>query len=174
LTASGVVYKTCARDESYTLQPMYIRWQSRKRRRSQYGDWRKSDVHWSAILVENARVDGKPKQRHVAYLAGFTESAIKIMAQRCHLWDQIDHRLDRLSNQITSDDRAKIETVLAARIPRPTTAEYKDSARKAAELLGWEGLSEKRRAALKDERELWENSPSDVSGILRRRQSALS
>jgi hypothetical protein len=148
---------------------MYIRWQSRKRRRSQYGDWRRPDIHWSAVLVENTRVNGKPNQRHVAYLAGFTESAIKIMAQRCHLWDQIDHRLDRLGNQITPDDRRKIDAVLAARIPRPTAAEYKNSAREAAELLGWEWLSEKRRASLEDERELWENRPPDMSAIKRRR-----
>jgi hypothetical protein len=148
---------------------MYVRWQSRKRRQSRYGDWRHHpDIHWSAILVENTRVDGKPIQRHIAYLAGFTKSAIKIMAQRCHLWDHIDDRLDRLGNQITTDDRTKIEATLAERVPRPTAAEYKNSAREAVELLGWEWLSEKRRAALEDERELCENRPSDVSAVFPR------
>jgi hypothetical protein len=40
---------------------------------------REPDVHWAAIIVESVRVDGKPTQRHVAYLGGITESAIAIM-----------------------------------------------------------------------------------------------
>jgi hypothetical protein len=87
----SVVYNLRARLKLYTTS-MYIRWQSRKRRFPQFGRWgkrvrgerklaytregtSKQDVHWSAILVENVRIDGKPTQRHVAYLAGFTDSA---------------------------------------------------------------------------------------------------
>jgi hypothetical protein len=43
----------------------------------------KQDVHWAAVLVEGARVKGKPVQHHIAYLGGITESAIEIVAQRC-------------------------------------------------------------------------------------------
>ena len=87
---------------------MYIRWQSRKRRRSQYGDWRCPDIHWSAVLVENTRVDGKPNRRPVAYLAG-SPKAHQDQGPAVYLWDQIDYRRDRLGNQITLDDRQKIE-----------------------------------------------------------------
>ena len=82
---------------------MYIRWQSRERRSPQFGRGKqlhrkwdhkrqradyayarkgtsKQDIHWRAILVENERVNGKPTQRHIAYLVGFTESAIAIPA----------------------------------------------------------------------------------------------
>jgi hypothetical protein len=41
---------------------MYIRWQTRR--------------HRAIILVENVRVDGRPRQKHVAYLAGFDERRV--------------------------------------------------------------------------------------------------
>ena len=38
-------------------------------------------------------VDGKPKQRHIAYL-GFPESALAYPAQQRFLWDRIEDRLN--------------------------------------------------------------------------------
>jgi hypothetical protein len=132
---------------------MYLRWQSRKRERPQFG-WQGQDTRWSAVIVETARIGGKPKQRHVAYLVGFTESAIKIDAQRCHLWDHISARLDQLGNQITPDDREKIEAAIAKKVRRPTVAEYKEVARDCVQILGWRWISDKQRAALQDESDL--------------------
>jgi hypothetical protein len=139
---------------------MYVRWQSRKRRRSEFGpskgkDTHWKDTHWSAVIVESTRVSGKPVQRHVAYLAGFTDSAIKINTQRCLLWNDISARLDRLGKQITPADRHKIEATIAEKVPRPTAAEYKDSARRRAQVLGWKWLTDKERTLLRDEAELW-------------------
>jgi hypothetical protein len=122
---------------------MYIRWQYRWRAgRPQFDPYWQDDgtpvqdVHWSAIIVESTRVNGKPKQRHVAYLAGFTESAIKIDAQRCFIWDSITDRLDRLGNRITPADRQKIEAAVAEKVPRPTPVEYKEIARRSAQIIG--------------------------------------
>ena len=84
----------------------------------------------------SVRVDGKPVQRHVAYLAGFTESAIAFPVQRCHLWDAIVERLDRMGNRITTIDRQKIEAAIAKKVPRPSLEEYKVAARNSAQLLG--------------------------------------
>src|SRR5262249_1486879 len=81
----------------------------------------KQDRHWRAILVENVRVDGKPTQRHVAYLAGFTESALAIPAQQYFLWQQIEEQLDRLHNRIPAKDRKQIEAVLIKKIGQPPT-----------------------------------------------------
>ena len=74
---------------------MFIRWQSRLRQRAQFGS-HKSDIHWRAVLVESARIDGKPRLQHIAYLAGFTESAAKIPAQRRLIWERIEKQLKRL------------------------------------------------------------------------------
>jgi hypothetical protein len=117
---------------------MYVRWQSRKRRKPQFGHYGKTirdarrggdrfiaragtnerDQHWRAILVENVRIDGKPTQRHVAYLGGITESGIEIVAQRCFFWDKVRERLDAL--RLTDADRRQIEATVAERVPRPT------------------------------------------------------
>ena len=40
------------------------------------------DVPWPALVVENVRIDGKSTQRHIAYLGGLTESAIRSVHQR--------------------------------------------------------------------------------------------
>jgi hypothetical protein len=133
---------------------MFVRWQSRQRERAPFGFGRGGDTHWRAIVVESARIAGKPKQRHIAYLVGFTESAIEIEAQRCHLWDHISARLDQLGNQITPDDREKIEASVAAKVQRPTAAEYKKVARDGVQILGWHWITDKQRAALQDESDL--------------------
>ena len=104
---------------------MYLRWRHRWRKTHERTP--EADVHWAAILFENARVNGKWKQRQIVYLAGFAESAAKIMGQRCLIWDRVDDRLDRLGSKITTDDRAKIEAAFAQRVPRPSAAD-KDSA----------------------------------------------
>jgi hypothetical protein len=101
---------------------MYIRWQSRKRTSYQpaFGHGFQ-DTGWRAILVENVRVDGKPKQRHIAYLAGFPESALAHPAQQMFLWDRIEDRLKGLSNRISAKDRDAITKALVKVIGKPPT-----------------------------------------------------
>jgi hypothetical protein len=143
---------------------MFIRWQSRKRRRPAFGHWErpKQDVHWKAVLAESARVNGKPLQRHLAVLGGITDSAIEITAQRCHFWDGVIERLERLGNQITADDRQRIEVQVANKVPRPTPDEYKAEARRSAQMWGWKYLTEPQRAALQDEAAQWRNGQGQL------------
>jgi hypothetical protein len=58
---------------------MFIRWQKRKAYMSRWSR-KGNDVHWNVALVESLRVKGKPRQRHVANLCGFTEHQIKTPA----------------------------------------------------------------------------------------------
>jgi hypothetical protein len=106
---------------------MYLRWQARKRVNPKYWTGKRDewidDVHWAAIVVESVRVDGKPTQRHIAYLSGITESAIAIVHQRYYFWQDIDDRLTRLSNRIGNDDRCRIQEALAKKVPRPSEAD---------------------------------------------------
>jgi hypothetical protein len=115
---------------------MYVRWQSRKRRRAAYGSGSGPDVHWSAILVEALRVKGKPVQQYIAYLGGITESAIAIVHQRCWFWEHVGECLDRLRNRISAADRQQIEQVVAKRVPRPTKAQYAKCVRDRARWFG--------------------------------------
>jgi hypothetical protein len=108
-------------------------------------------VHWKAILAESARIDGQPTQRHVAYLAGITDSEIASMVSRCHFWDHVTARLDRLGNRITIEDRRRVEAAVAQEVPRPTPDEYKAQARGTAQRWGWDFLTAPQRAALQDE-----------------------
>src|SRR4029077_4388537 len=87
----------------------------------------------------------------------------KIDARRCHLWDHISERLDQLGNQITAADRKQIEAAIAAKLPRPTPAEYKDIARNNAQLIGWEWITTKQKAALHDEAEQWQDHTGDLA-----------
>ena len=107
---------------------MFIRWQSRKREIyfSFYsGGDPQGDVHWNAVLVESERVNGKPRQNHIANLCGFTEYQIKHPAQQVRVWEHAIKTLDRLGNRITPEQRRQVEAALAKRIGRakPTKRE---------------------------------------------------
>jgi hypothetical protein len=132
---------------------MFIRWQSRKRRIPKFGRYGKQlrsrsgyayerfgkseqDVHWSAIIIESVRVGGKPRQRHVAYLGGITESAINIGAQRAWFWVNVMQRLDGLANRVSKDDRERIEAAVGKKVPRPTAAEYEEIVRNMRSIHG--------------------------------------
>ena len=78
-------------------------------------------MHWRAVLVESARLDGRPQQRHIAYLAGFTESATRIPAQRRLIWERIEKHLKRLGKRIPAKDRESIIAVLIEKIGKPPT-----------------------------------------------------
>ena len=132
---------------------MFIRWQTRKRK------WRE-DTHHRAILVESARVGGKPVQRHIAYLGGITDSSIAILHQRCFFWDGIAAGFDKLGKKVSAADRKNLEAVIAAKVPRPSAEEYKTAARKSAESIGWKYLTDEFKAVLADEADKWQDHES--------------
>ncbi len=101
---------------------MFVRWIPRNR--EIYRSWHGDDVtHWRALLVENRRVNGKVRQRHLAYLAGFHEGSLRVPAQRLHLWDKITQRFDGLGAHISPAQRVAIEETMRKRIGPPPTAE---------------------------------------------------
>jgi hypothetical protein len=113
-----------------------VRWQSRKHtvRSSHLGG--PDDIHWRADLVESVRIDGKPRQKYVAYLVGFTEQQTRDKrtgkireAQQFFIWERALERLDQLDQQfffvLHLNARKRIEDALAKRIgmPAPTREE---------------------------------------------------
>lgn len=134
---------------------MYVRWQSRKRQQPDIGDYGPQlrdefglvrnargsylrtrhradgsvgqDVRWTAVIVESVRIDGKPRQKHVAWLASITESRIEIDHQRRYFWDAAYERLDQLGNRISIDDRQRIEASVALKVPRLSREEHEAS-----------------------------------------------
>src|SRR5262245_29494257 len=114
---------------------MFIRWQARRRRSPTHGPYRllgdgtsvradteEFDVHWSAALSECVWINGRPRQRHLAYLGGITESAITHSAGARYLfWKKLVERLAEAS--VAGKDRRLIEDAVAARVPRLTEQE---------------------------------------------------
>ena len=88
----------------------------------------------AATLKETVQIDGKPKHEHVAYLGDITESAVERLPQRCYFWESVTERLDKLSDRISPDERLRIESAIAERVPLPTGAEFKRTVESAATL----------------------------------------
>ena len=101
---------------------MYVRWQWRYERRRSVERRYWSPPAWGyAILVESVRIDGKPKQRHVAYLGSVHLD--QTVHYRAWWWHRIGAKLDALGNRIPADDRPRIEAALAKEVPKVSTDE---------------------------------------------------
>ncbi len=75
-----------------------------------------------AELVESYRnKDGKPRQRHIAYLASNYEGVDETLAlsMRYQFWKNARVALDRLGVRVSPLDRIKIEAALEKRVPEP-------------------------------------------------------
>ena len=92
---------------------MYVRWQRRTRKR------RPRSPLLVAVLVECRRVDGKPRQNVVGYLAGIGEQLVgEREREHREFWAKVDKRLDELG--VDGDTRAKIEASIDRRVVRVT------------------------------------------------------
>ncbi len=93
---------------------MYVRWQRRRRVRK-----RKSSPLLTAVLVESCRVDGKPRQKGIAYLGGIREAYVDERAwEHRAFWLSVDERLDALG--LDPETRARIEASVESRVRRVT------------------------------------------------------
>ena len=96
---------------------MYVRWQRKQRvDKNGYG------ALLTATLVESRRIDGKPRQRSIAYLGSIREGLIeRTLSHHGYFWRDATRRLDQLD--MTRGQRDKIETALASRVRRLTDSE---------------------------------------------------
>jgi endo-1,4-beta-D-glucanase Y len=72
-------------------------------------------------LARSFRVNGgKPQQQHIAFLGSISIDG----SDRLRFWLQLTMKLDRLSERLSSADRAKILAAITAKLgPPPTRAE---------------------------------------------------
>ncbi len=101
---------------------MFIRWQKRKRR--------DGVTRLNAILCESRRVDGKPRQEHIAYLGAIDDVWLDqplddpgANLKRHEFWEKAEKRLAPLANRLASDDHHKIREQLNAKVPMADTNE---------------------------------------------------
>jgi hypothetical protein len=103
---------------------MYVRWKKResRARRGYVETVQNPDppVILTAMAVESVRVDGKPRQRIVAYLGTIWERNIEHVWRRHYFWEAADKAL----NAMPQPHRSKIEAELLAKVKRPTEAEF--------------------------------------------------
>jgi|GraSoiStandDraft_11_1057310.scaffolds.fasta_scaffold1741540_1 hypothetical protein len=99
---------------------MFVRWQLyeskaqdetlRERRHAR-------DARLKAILVESARVDGKPRQKHVAFLGSTCIDG----GDRVRFWRKVTRVLERLDNRVTAPERERILAAIRAKVGEPPT-----------------------------------------------------
>jgi hypothetical protein len=90
---------------------MYVRW---KKRVSSVED---NPTVWYAYLIENKRVDGKPRQKNIAYLASIAEGG-EDGDWGLWFWCDAEEKLSRL--ELSSQELEAIRTQLATKVSRPT------------------------------------------------------
>lgn len=96
---------------------MYVIW--RKRKREHYGGWDKvGDVRLTPTIVQSRRVNGRPKQEHIACLPSIIETQINEKSA-VWFWDGVEKKLAGLTNRISHEDVEKIRTALGKVVPQP-------------------------------------------------------
>ena len=98
---------------------MYVRWQRRMA-------LKRHKIRYDFALVENIGVEGKPTQRHIAYLGSVDAGSIKRrdgLPDRFDFWNGVAERLDALGGRISAEDRQRFEAAIAEKVPRPSKQE---------------------------------------------------
>jgi hypothetical protein len=118
---------------------MFVRWQTY---RSQalwpwHAESKDKRARLKAILVESVRVDGKPRQKHIAFLGSIAsdEAIDGILGKR--FWRDVRSRLKRLGNRVGPEDYERIIASIAAKVGGvpPTEAELEQFGRVVDEQL---------------------------------------
>jgi len=107
---------------------MYVRWKKRMRTRQGVPT---GMYALTAVLVEGVRVNGKPRQRFVAYLGTIWGIVTAVHGHRLRFWKRVDANLDRLTEPV---DRERTEAKLAEVVPRPTAESQAEALRRLAEI----------------------------------------
>jgi hypothetical protein len=93
---------------------MYVRWQLYRSQARNRSHRERNDKHarLKAILVESVRIDGKPQQKHIAFLSSTSIDG----GDRPRFWYEVTTKLDRLSNRLSPADRKQIVAAIAKKV----------------------------------------------------------
>jgi hypothetical protein len=109
---------------------VFVRWKRRPLRRRETSSPAQQAL--SAVLVETDRVDGRPRQRVVRYLATVKAGQLGYPLSVERFWRAVDARLADLP--LADDQRLVIERKIGGTVPRPDTDVL---ARTRAEFEAW-------------------------------------
>lgn len=114
---------------------MFVRWQKRMKRNGV--------TRLNAVICESRRVDGKPRQEYIAYLAGIDGVWLDqprddpdANLKRHEFWEKVEKRLAPLANRFGPDDHHKIREQLNAKVPMADPTEAPLSS-----LIAWSRIS---------------------------------
>ena len=99
---------------------MFIRWKARTLRKPGSSGLETRSLY--AVLVESRRVEGRPRQKVVKYLAHLNEDQKHDDEHRRLFWERVDEKLATLS--LAPRERTEIEEKLSEVIARPGTPEH--------------------------------------------------
>lgn len=99
---------------------MYIRWNRKKRIKKIEWVMKEGDYIY-AVLVENIRIDGKPRQKTIKYLSGIGENNPSVYS-RMMFWEKAEKNLASLN--LAPDVQEKILASLRERVPKPSDEEF--------------------------------------------------
>ena len=93
---------------------MYVRWQRQRSRARDERQRERNDARprLKAVLVETVRVDGKPRQKHIAFLGSVSIDGRDIR----RFWYDVTTRLDRLGNRVSAEECERIGAAIAERV----------------------------------------------------------
>jgi hypothetical protein len=131
---------------------MFVRWQTYPSQALNFWHAKHNDkrARLKAVVVESVRVDGKPRQKHVAFLGNIrSDDAIDGIAGK-RFWGYVISKFKRLGNRVGPEDYERIIASIAAKVGGvpPTEAELEQFDRVVdAQLRGLEtSLAPYRRA----------------------------
>jgi hypothetical protein len=106
---------------------MFVRWQTYQ------SQWR--DDRLRAVLVESVRIDGKPRQKHIAFLGSIASNSLGKPGPR--FWYDVTAKLKRLGNRIGPEDYERIIASITAKVGglAMTEAELEQFERECEQLL---------------------------------------
>jgi hypothetical protein len=93
---------------------MYVRWQqyrsrARDERRREQNNTR---ARLKAVLVESVRVDGEPRQKHIAFLGSVSIDGSGIR----RFWYDVTARLNQVGNLVSAEERERLGAAIAEKV----------------------------------------------------------
>jgi hypothetical protein len=113
---------------------MFVRWQLYRSQALTRHHRKRNDerARLKAVLVESVRVDGKPRQKHIAFLGSTSIDG----GDRRRFWYEVTTSLDRLDNRVSPQDRKRIVAAITKRLgERPPTRAQTEQFKRDRDLL---------------------------------------
>jgi hypothetical protein len=118
---------------------MFVRWQLYRSQALYPWHAKRNDrsARLKAVLVESVRVDGKPRQKHIAFLGSIASDASIDDPTGWRFWRDVTLKLDRLGNRVSADERERIIASIAAKVGAapPSEAEFEQYERENHQAL---------------------------------------